>query len=91
MPRTLRLLKELGALEMLGYHKVADNTYPNLVPALTGLSQDEFEKLCWKNHKKPFDRCPFLWKKFQANGYRTIFGEDACYMTTFNYLKPGFR
>ncbi|XP_058800061.1 uncharacterized protein LOC131669296 isoform X2 [Phymastichus coffea] len=91
MPKTLSILKELGAVEMLGYHKVADNTYPNLVPVLTGLSQEEFEKLCWNNHKKPFDRCPLLWKNFKTKGYRTIFGEDACYMTTFNYLKPGFR
>ncbi|XP_011505849.1 PREDICTED: uncharacterized protein LOC105368525 isoform X2 [Ceratosolen solmsi marchali] len=91
MPRTLRLLRDMGAVEMLGYNKVADNTYPNLVPVLSGLSQIEFEKLCWTSHKKPFDRCPLLWKNFKAKGYRTIFAEDACYMTIFNYLKPGFR
>ncbi|XP_008207346.2 uncharacterized protein LOC100117011 [Nasonia vitripennis] len=91
MPRSLELLRQLGAVEMLGYNKVADNTYPNLVPVLSGLSQEEFEQLCWTNHKKPFDRCPLIWKYFQAKGYRTIFGEDACAMTTFNYLKPGFR
>ncbi|XP_014223435.1 uncharacterized protein LOC106650121 isoform X2 [Trichogramma pretiosum] len=91
MPRTAEKLLELGALEMLGYHKVADNTYPNLVPVLSGLEQREFERLCWKNHKRPFDRCPLIWKNFQAAGYRTFFAEDACYMTTFNYLKPGFR
>ena len=91
MPRTLALLRELGAVEMMGYNKVADNTYPNLVPVLSGLEQDEFEKLCWTNHKKPFDKCPLLWKSFMNAGYRTVFGEDACSMTTFNYLKPGFR
>jgi len=91
MPRTVRALQVLGAVEMLGYTKVADNTYPNLVPVLSGLNQDELRNLCWQNHDKTFDDCPLLWKKFSAAGYRTIFGEDACSMTTFNYLKPGFR
>ncbi|EZA59268.1 uncharacterized protein LOC105275672 [Ooceraea biroi] len=91
MPKTVKALQTLGAVEMLGYTKVADNTYPNLIPVLTGLNQDELRNVCWQNHDKTFDDCPLLWKKFSAAGYRTIFGEDACSMTTFNYLKPGFR
>ncbi|KAJ8666278.1 hypothetical protein QAD02_007940 [Eretmocerus hayati] len=91
MPETANLLRELGALELMGYNKVADNTYPNTVPLLSGLPVSEFEKLCWRNRKKPFDDCPFVWKKAARSGYRTIFGEDACSMTIFNYLKPGFR
>lgn len=91
MPRTVEILKELEAVEMLGYTKVADNTYPNLVPLLTGLSEDELHDACWQNKDKAFDDCPFIWKNFSASGYRTAFAEDACSMTTFNYLKPGFR
>lgn len=91
MPKTVKALRKLGAVEMLGYTKVADNTYPNLVPVLSGLSQEELHDSCWQTSKKTFDDCPFLWKNFSAAGYRTIFGEDACAMTTFNYLKPGFR
>ncbi|XP_029676775.1 uncharacterized protein LOC115243716 isoform X1 [Formica exsecta] len=91
MPKTVKLLHSLGAVEMLGYTKVADNTYPNLVPVLSGLNQDELHKLCWQTSKKTFDECPLLWKNFSAAGYRTVFGEDAWHMTTFNYLKPGFR
>lgn len=90
MPRTLKILQSLGAVEMLGYTKVADNTYPNLVPVLSGLSQEEFQNICWQTPDKTFDDCPLLWKKFSAAGYRTIFGEDASWMTTFNYLKKGF-
>ncbi|XP_031843546.1 uncharacterized protein LOC116431792 isoform X2 [Nomia melanderi] len=91
MPKTVEALQKLGAVEMLGYTKVADNTYPNLVPVLSGLSEGELHDVCWQRKNKTFDECPFIWKNFSAAGYRTIFGEDACAMTTFNYLKPGFR
>ncbi|XP_012139050.1 uncharacterized protein LOC100878029 isoform X2 [Megachile rotundata] len=91
MPHTVQALQSLGAVEMLGYTKVADNTYPNLVPVLTGLTEGELHDLCWQTKHKTFDDCPFIWKNFSAAGYRTAFGEDACSITTFNYLKPGFR
>lgn len=91
MPKAVKSLQSLGAVEMLGYTKVADNTYPNLVPVLSGLNQDEFRDVCWQTPNKTFDECPLLWKQFSAAGYRTILGEDAYGMTTFNYLKPGFR
>lgn len=91
MPKTVQALQKLGAVEMLGYTKVADNTYPNLVSVLSGLSDSEIRDVCWQTKDKPFDNCPFIWKNFSASGYRTVFGEDACGMTTFNYLKPGFR
>ena len=91
MPKTIAALQDLKAIELMGYNKVGDNTYPNLVPVLTGLSSEELQASCWHDTKKPFDDCPFLWKNFSNLGYRTIFAEDACSMTTFNYLKPGFR
>ncbi|KAL0107779.1 hypothetical protein PUN28_014805 [Cardiocondyla obscurior] len=91
MPKTVKSLQSLKAVEMLGYTKVADNTYPNLVPVLSGLNQDELRDLCWQMPNKTFDECPLIWKKYSEAGYRTVFGEDAYSMTTFNYLKPGFR
>ncbi|XP_032676135.1 uncharacterized protein LOC116846422 isoform X2 [Odontomachus brunneus] len=91
MPMTVKALQSLGAVEMFGYTKVADNTFPNLVPVLSGLNENELHDMCWQKPTKTFDDCPFLWKKYSIAGYRTIFGEDACSMTTFNYLKPGFR
>ncbi|CAL7949038.1 unnamed protein product [Xylocopa violacea] len=91
MPKTVHALQNLEAVEMLGYTKVADNTYPNLVPVLSGLSEAELHDLCWQSKDKTFDECPFIWKNFSASGYRTAFAEDACSMTTFNYLKRGFR
>ncbi|XP_012274673.1 uncharacterized protein LOC105696632 isoform X2 [Orussus abietinus] len=95
MPKTISALRSLEALEMLGYNKVADNTYPNLVPVLSGFSVQEFHKICWGTDKispsMHFDKCPLIWQNFSSAGYRTIFAEDACSMTTFNYLKPGFK
>uniref|UniRef100_A0A0C9RZ88 FRYL_0 protein n=1 Tax=Fopius arisanus TaxID=64838 RepID=A0A0C9RZ88_9HYME len=90
MPKTVKTLESLSAIEMLGYNKVGDNTYPNIVPVLTGLSEKELQTTCWNETSKPFDDCPFMWKNFSTSGYRTIFAEDACSITTFNYLKPGF-
>ncbi|XP_043683469.1 uncharacterized protein LOC122636375 [Vespula pensylvanica] len=91
MPKTVKVLEDLEAAEMLGYTKIADNTYPNLVTVLSGLNPTELKKLCWQDKKKTFDKCPFIWKSLSSAGYRTIFGEDACHMSIFNYLKPGFK
>lgn len=91
MPRTVEKLLNLNAVEMLGYNKVADNTFPNMIPVLTGMSEAELSKSCWTGKKKPFDDCSFLWNNFSAAGFRTVLGEDACGMSIFNYLKSGFR
>lgn len=91
MPRTLGIIKELGAVELYGYNKVGDNTYPNLVPVLSGYSTQELERICRTKDDETFDNCPFIWNEFRARGYRTVFGEDACWMAIFHYLKPGFR
>jgi len=60
----------LQALELLGYNRVGDNTYPNVMALLTGKPAEE----------RPFgwiDRAPFLWKDFSAAGYRTLLVEDS--------------
>ncbi|XP_049802996.1 uncharacterized protein LOC126237173 isoform X4 [Schistocerca nitens] len=90
MNGTLAELRRLGAIEMLGYNKVGDNTFPNLVPVLAGMSEAELRNACWPNDKVAFDDCPWLWKTFHAAGYRSAFGEDAPWMGIFSYLKVGF-
>lgn len=91
MPTTVEKLRNLQAVEMLGYNKVADNTFPNMIPVLSGMSEEELTRRCWTARRMPFDACPFLWQNFSAAGYRTVLGEDACGMSIFNYLKTGFR
>nr|XP_019550987.2 uncharacterized protein LOC109420969 [Aedes albopictus] len=85
------VIERLRGVELFGYNKVGDNTYPNLVPVLTGLDVDELSAACLPNSNSTFDLCPFIWKKFGATGYRTFYAEDSSTMETFNYLKKGFR
>lgn len=90
MPHTAAYLKEIGALELMGYNKVGDNTFPNLIPVLTGQSEEEISKKCWSN-KKYFDNCTFLWNLYKKAGYTTAFGEDSTWMGIFNYNRKGFK
>lgn len=76
---------------MFGYNKVGDNTYPNLVPVLTGLDVDELSAVCLPNSNSTFDLCPFIWHTFADAGYRTFYSEDSSTLETFNYLKKGFH
>jgi len=58
------------AVEMHGYTRVGDNTYPNVMALLTG-------QLAEERPSGKIDRAPFLWKDFSAAGYRTLQVEDA--------------
>lgn len=90
MPGTSELLSRLGDVEMLGYNKVGDNTFPNLVAALTGLSVDELRARCWPGERAFFDACRFAWRDFRAAGYDTVFADDAPDIGAFHYGKAGF-
>ncbi|XP_069698069.1 uncharacterized protein [Periplaneta americana] len=91
LPRTLKILQNMKSIELLGYNKVADNTFPNLVPVLSGLSEKELKDVCWPNNNAVFDECNWVWKNFSAAGYRTAFGEDATSIGLFTYVKRGFK
>ncbi|XP_055598108.1 uncharacterized protein LOC129747787 isoform X2 [Uranotaenia lowii] len=93
MPLTAEfVIDKVKGVEMFGYNKVADNTYPNLVPMLTGLDVDELAAVCLPNSvsNSTFDLCPFIWKRFAEAGYRTFYAEDISGLETFNYLRKGF-
>ncbi|GBL97185.1 hypothetical protein AVEN_144621-1 [Araneus ventricosus] len=89
-PRTHAFLNEkLKPFEMNGYTKVGDNTFPNLVPMLTG----QFVEYWWNETVKNtmfFDNVGFIWKKYAKRGYRTFYAEDNPFAGTFNYIKRGF-
>ncbi|KAH8412364.1 hypothetical protein KR009_001465 [Drosophila setifemur] len=79
-------------VELWGYNKVGDNTFPNVVPLLTGLDDQELNLSCTPKLKRGFDGCSFIWKRFQQLGYRSIFAEDVATLSTFNYHgDSGFR
>ncbi|XP_022914094.2 uncharacterized protein [Onthophagus taurus] len=89
MPKTVEILNKLEAISFLGYNKVGDNTFPNLIPVLTGLSETELGKSCWKE-KRYFDDCGFIWNDFKKLNFTTVFAEDATWMGLFTYQRQGF-
>lgn len=89
LPKTKAFLKDvLGAVQLHGYTKIGDNTFPNLMALLTG----HFLEYYWNETMKNFffDGLDFIWKEFAQRGHRTLFAEDAPDIATFNYLKRGF-
>ncbi|PNF28704.1 hypothetical protein B7P43_G07863 [Cryptotermes secundus] len=90
MPKTVSHLHRTGWFELRGYNKVGDNTFPNLMAILTGLTLDQVKKTCWPNKESELDDCPYIWCDFSNQGYVTAFGEDITKVSTFNYQKTGF-
>ncbi|KAH8279909.1 hypothetical protein KR054_010657 [Drosophila jambulina] len=82
--------KNLSHVEMWGYNKVGDNTYPNIVPLLTGLDDQELGLACSPS-TMAFDNCAFIWKRFQQLGYRTAFAEDVASLSTLILKWNGFK
>lgn len=72
------LSKMSNVYEFYGFSKVADNTFPNLIPLLTGLSADELMDVC-EYSNRTFDKCKFVWEDFKRAGYRTLFAEDTAW------------
>ncbi|XP_015929490.2 uncharacterized protein [Parasteatoda tepidariorum] len=89
-PKTKAFLKDkMNTFDMKGYTKVADNTFPNLVPMLTGHFVDYF----WNESMADtffFDNISLIWKDYSRYGYRTFYAEDKPYDGTFNYFRRGF-
>lgn len=90
MPKSLAYLKKKGAVELLGYNKLGDNTFPNLIPLLMGIKETDLKRVCWPNTRSSFDNCPFIWEWYKQAGYYTALGEDNARLGTFNLDKFGF-
>ncbi|XP_023036680.2 uncharacterized protein LOC26528854, partial [Drosophila willistoni] len=92
MPKTSTYIKKhLPHVEFWGFNKVGDNTFPNLVPLLSGLDQRELEISCVNMSERIFDRCSFIWKKFKHVGFKTVFAEDVAKLANFNSFFTGFN
>jgi len=80
------LLEKLSAVEFKGYTKVAENTLPNVVPLLTGLTLEEMKLKCLIDNGlyTHLDACPFVWHNFSADGYKTSYAEDDVDIGNFN-------
>ncbi|XP_039485950.1 uncharacterized protein LOC120448173 [Drosophila santomea] len=88
--RVADFIEHLPHTEFWGYNRVALNTYPNLMPLVSGLSVSEMESSCYKGELN-FDKCNFLWNEFKRAGYSTIFAEDTDTAGLFTYRKRGYK
>ncbi|XP_048776650.2 uncharacterized protein LOC125680888 [Ostrea edulis] len=84
------LTRKLNSIEFRGHNIVGMDTFMNVVPLLTGKSIYELKE-DGKFGNTTMDDFHFIWKDYEENGYRTLYAEDAAYMSVFDYLKPGFR
>lgn len=68
-----------------------DNTCPNFLAILTGLSTKQIRNDCFPKNNGTFDETPFIWKDYAKNGFITAYSEVEQWIETFNYHKRGFN
>lgn len=81
------------------FNKIGENTYPNVVPMLTGLVIDSnqennisYELSYYRKLDGTFqDNLPFIWQEFEKIGYLTQFNEEKAQVGMFNLKRDGFR
>ncbi|KAH6929877.1 hypothetical protein HPB50_006440 [Hyalomma asiaticum] len=76
------LMTELKAFEFLGYNKVGENSFPNQMPLLTGMSGPNVLSIY---HEAYFDSLPHLWRAYKTRGYTTLFVEEMAYAGLFTF------
>lgn len=90
------LLRRIVQLIVCGVYcsTVGENTYPNIVALLSGITETEMKAECLKNarnkHLKEEDFCPWIWKLFAEANYATSYSEDRVDIAMFNFKKTGF-
>ncbi|CAG2162860.1 unnamed protein product [Oppiella nova] len=77
-PLTTQQLIKHNFNTLYGYNKVADNTFPNLTPLLTGYYLEDI-----------WDESMQNWE-YKSKGFKTLLIEDAPDMGAFNMFKIGF-
>ncbi|XP_074603749.1 uncharacterized protein LOC141857190 isoform X2 [Brevipalpus obovatus] len=74
-----------------GLVKMADNTFPNMIPLLVG-TRPYYSKWPFgmNSENGPYDELPIIWKDFKKLNYSTGYVEDRPDFGLFNYLAKGF-
>ncbi|CAH1972433.1 unnamed protein product [Acanthoscelides obtectus] len=91
MPSTYKYIASSGWMPLLGYNKMDENTFPNLMAILTGFNSSTSDEVCRPEIVGKLDTCPMLWYNYSKHGYITAFAEDEPNINTFNYAKAGFK
>lgn len=90
LPKSYKfLLNEFDAYDFKGYSKVGENTWPNLVPLLTGESHRKFPLI--QHLYAHADSMPLIWSEKAMDHFATLFAEDRPDISTFNFVKSGFK
>ncbi|XP_063839101.1 uncharacterized protein LOC135088147 [Ostrinia nubilalis] len=76
MPGTAKFLRDRGSVQLLGYNKLGDNSFPNLFPLLLGKSFKD-ENIYKYNNTIDTNMGPFVWDQYKRSGYVTALGSDS--------------
>ncbi|XP_073838250.1 uncharacterized protein [Musca autumnalis] len=91
MPSTFQYINNNDQwFELSGYNKIDDNTFPNIMAIFTGMDLQAADEHCHYHIEGGLDNCSTLFNWFKEQNMVTAYSEDACEMSTFDYLKPGF-
>jgi hypothetical protein len=70
---------------------IGGNTYPNLIPVLTGKTAYSSELPPLDPKTEFTDRYPFIWKEFARKNYVTMYSEDYPEISIFDNNMKGFK
>ena len=81
------------------FNSNGENTFPNMLAFLTGSTAYKIPEynvssdldFYSKYDSTYFDTIPFIWNDYEDSGYLTMLQEDHPSISTFNYLKHGFK
>ncbi|XP_070538160.1 uncharacterized protein [Ptychodera flava] len=92
MPKAYRYLTEtMEAVVLKGYNIVGDATAEALIPMHTGKRWTELpETRQGEPGAKSVQIYPLVWKRFQEQGFATLFAEDSPHLAAFNRQFNGF-
>lgn len=91
LPKTRNLLQQNEWIELKGYNKIGDNTFPNIMAVFTGRNESFAFRNCLPEKVGGLDKCNLLWYDYRKAGFITTYVEDEVSMNTFNYYKKGFK
>lgn len=97
LPKTYDYIKNVMKFKIFnGFHKVGDNSFPNMVAALTGYRYQYEQKNMPPDIQEDvsqiyFDHWPLIWKTYAQKGYATVYNEDKAEWGLFRYFVKGFK
>jgi hypothetical protein len=90
LPKSYKYLTEtLGAFDFRGYMKVGLNSFPNMIPLLTGKEDYKYRMEIFLNTF--LDNWPFIWNEQPIEKYVTLYSEDRPDISLMNFMHPGFK